>query len=114
MIGTAVGAVVGGLAGKGVAEAIDPTDEEVFWRENFKTCPYADGKSFDDYGPAFMYGVNSYSKYPRTRFDDVDSTGIFSRRVFLCSKLRVDERGEPFREFLLPGSGGPFGKGDLP
>jgi len=29
----AVGAVVGGLAGKGVAEMIDPTAEEAYWRK---------------------------------------------------------------------------------
>lgn len=73
LIGAAVGAVVGGLAGKGVAEAIDPTVEEVYWRENFKSRPYASGKSFDDYGPAYMHGVNSYTKYPNSRFDDVES-----------------------------------------
>lgn len=27
-----VGAVLGGLAGKGVAEVIDPTAEEAYWR----------------------------------------------------------------------------------
>ena len=71
--GAAVGAVVGGLAGKGVAEAIDPTSEATYWRENYKSRPYAKDASFDDYGPAYGYGVSSYVKYPGRSFDDVES-----------------------------------------
>jgi len=71
--GAAVGAVVGGLAGKGVAEAIDPTSEVTYWRENYKSRPYAKDASFDDYGPAYGYGVSSYVKYPGRSFDDVES-----------------------------------------
>mgnify|MGYP003391712891 CR=1 FL=1 len=34
LVGTAaVGAIVGGLAGKGVAEMVDPTAEDAYWRE---------------------------------------------------------------------------------
>lgn len=74
VVGAAVGAIVGGLAGKGVAEAIDPTSESAYWRDNFKGRPYADGAtSFDDYGPAYGYGVSSYVKYPGRSFDEVES-----------------------------------------
>ena len=73
MVGAAVGAVVGGLAGKGVAEVIDPTIEAAYWRENFKSRPYAANASFDDYGPAYGYGVSSYTKYEGRSFDDVES-----------------------------------------
>jgi hypothetical protein len=73
LIGAAVGAVVGGLAGKGVAEAIDPTVEETYWRENYASRPYARGASFQDYGPAYQYGVNSYSKYEGRNFAEVES-----------------------------------------
>ncbi len=74
VVGAAVGAIVGGLAGKGVAEVIDPTSEVTYWRENFSTRPYAkDAASFDDYGPAYGYGVSSYSKYSGRSFDDVES-----------------------------------------
>ena len=73
VIGAAVGAIAGGLAGKGVAEAIDPTSEAAYWRDNFKTRSYANGTaSFDDYGPAYSYGVSSYSKYPGRKFDEVE------------------------------------------
>ena len=73
-VGAAVGAVVGGLAGKGVAETIDPTREDAFWRENYDRRPYASGSSFDDYGPAYAYGVGSYSRFgDRGSFDQVES-----------------------------------------
>lgn len=73
VIGAAVGAVVGGLAGKGVAELIDPTVEATYWRENYISRPYVNGGSYDDYGPAYQYGVSSYSKYAGRKFDDVES-----------------------------------------
>lgn len=60
-VGAAVGAIVGGLAGKGVAESIDPTVEEAYWRENYATRDYASpGRSYDDYAPAYKYGVSQY------------------------------------------------------
>jgi len=60
-VGAAVGAVVGGLAGKGVAESIDPTIEDAYWRENYVNRDYvADGRSYDDYGPAYRYGVSQH------------------------------------------------------
>lgn len=70
-IGAAVGAVVGGLAGKGVAEAVDPTVEEAYWRENYASRDYVGaGQSYDDYGPAYRYGV---SRYDRDRsFEDME------------------------------------------
>ena len=71
--GAVAGAIVGGLAGKGVAELIDPTREDAYWRENYKGRPYVrDGSTYDDYGPAYGYGVNSYSRYPGRRFDEVE------------------------------------------
>ena len=73
-VGAAVGAVVGGLAGKGIAERIDPTIEDAYWRENFRSRPYvAEGSTYDDYGPAYQYGVENYPKYPGRKFDDVES-----------------------------------------
>jgi hypothetical protein len=70
-VGAAVGAVVGGLAGKGVAEAIDPTAEDAYWRENYSSRDYVgSGRSYDDYGPAYRYGV---SQYQRDRsFEDLE------------------------------------------
>lgn len=71
--GAAVGAVLGGLAGKGAAEAIDPTAEEAYWRDNYTKREYVDpGATYDDYGPAYRYGVDSYGANPGRSFDDVE------------------------------------------
>jgi len=73
VIGAAVGAVVGGLAGKGVAEAIDPTREDAYWRENYGGRAYVEqGSSFDDYGPAYGFGVSSFGRNPGRSFEDVE------------------------------------------
>jgi len=74
VIGAAVGAIAGGLAGKGIAEVIDPTMEEAYWREEYVNRPYVTkGANFDDYGPAYRYGVEGYSKYPGRKFDEVEA-----------------------------------------
>ena len=74
VIGAAVGAIAGGLAGKGVAEVIDPTQEDAYWRENYSSRPYvSEGSKYDDYGPAYLYGVEAFSKNPSRKFDDVQS-----------------------------------------
>lgn len=74
IIGAAVGAIAGGLAGKGVAEMIDPTAEEAYWRENFASRDYVTpGSTYDDYGPAYRYGVDTFSRYPGREFDSMES-----------------------------------------
>ena len=73
VIGAAVGAIVGGLAGKGVAEMIDPTVEETYWRANYNTRPYVNGGSYDDYGPAYKYGLSSYGKHAGRSFDEAEA-----------------------------------------
>ena len=68
-IGGVVGAVIGGLAGKAAAEAVNPTAEEAHWRENYnRESYYQQGRSFDDYGPAYRLGLTG-----RTRYQDWDS-----------------------------------------
>lgn len=73
MVGAVVGAVVGGLAGSGVAEMIDPAVEEAYWRDNYGNRPYvASGAVFDDYGPAYRYGLDAYGKHEGSSFDDAE------------------------------------------
>jgi hypothetical protein len=65
--------VVGGLAGKGVAEAVDPTREDAYWRENYSSRPYVDrGSSYSDYGPAYALGVGAVGRYPGRSFDELE------------------------------------------
>jgi hypothetical protein len=73
-VGAAVGAVVGAAAGAlaGRAKA-DPVVEDAYWRDNYASRPYVtSGSKYDDYGPAYRYGVDSYSRYPDRSFDDVE------------------------------------------
>ena len=73
VVGAVAGAVLGGLAGKGVAAAIDPAAEDEYWKDNYSSRPYATGGSYDDYGPAYRYGVDGYGQYKGRKFDDVES-----------------------------------------
>jgi hypothetical protein len=73
LAGAVAGAVIGGLAGKGVAELIDPTAEEAYWRENYESRPYVgSGATFDDYGPAYRYGVDSYGRFEGRTFEEAE------------------------------------------
>ena len=73
LVGGLVGALAGGLAGKGLAEMIDPTAEEAYWRENFSSRPYvAQGATYDDYGPAYRYGVDAYGRYEGQSFEKAE------------------------------------------
>ena len=72
-IGAAVGAVIGGLAGKGVAELIDPTAEETYWRTQYSSRSYVSPEaSFDDYGPAYGYGVSARREHAGVSFDEAE------------------------------------------
>jgi len=63
-IGGVVGAVVGGLAGHAAGEAINPTAEEAFWRDNYSKEPYYEqGRTWDDYGPAYRLGLTGRQRY---------------------------------------------------
>lgn len=73
-VGAVVGAVAGGLAGKGIAEAIDPTAEESYWRANYANRPYVEkGASFEDFGPAYRLGVDSYGRSNGRTFEQSES-----------------------------------------
>nr|WP_296021362.1 glycine zipper domain-containing protein [uncultured Acidovorax sp.] len=70
-IGAAVGAVAGAVMGRNVK--VDPAAEDAYWRENYTSRPYANtGATYDDYQPAYRYGLDSYSRYPNSSFDDVE------------------------------------------
>jgi hypothetical protein len=75
VVGAAAGAVVGGLAGKAAEEAIDPTTEDAYWRENYRNRPYVEkGTSYDTYQPAYQYGWEARRQHRGKRFDEVESS----------------------------------------
>ncbi len=73
LVGASLGAIVGGLAGKSIAESIDPTQEDSYWREHHVSRPYVKpGVGYDDYGPAYRYGLVAYVRYPGSRFEEIE------------------------------------------
>jgi len=73
VVGAAIGAVAGGLAGSGIADAIDTAAEEGYWRDNFSSQPYVkDGSNFEDYGPAYRFGVDSYARLGDRSFEQAE------------------------------------------
>jgi hypothetical protein len=73
VVGAAAGAIAGGYAGKAAAEAIDPTAEEAYWRETYRTRPYYDASvNYDEFKPAYQYGWESRARYRDKNFDEVE------------------------------------------
>lgn len=73
LVGAAVGALAGGLVGHGIAEGVNPTAEDAYWRENYGTRPYAQqGRSYDDYRPAYQYGWESKARYGDRKWEDAE------------------------------------------
>lgn len=73
-VGMVAGAVAGGLAGKGVAEKIDPTVEDDYWRENYSSRPYADRNvPYDTYQPAYRTGYEGYARYAGKSYEEVEA-----------------------------------------
>ena len=49
------------------------TDEDEYWRSNDSTRPYASGRSYDDYQPAYRYGYEAADRYRGRSWTDVES-----------------------------------------
>lgn len=73
LIGAAVGGLAGGLVGKGIAESVNPTEEDTYWREHYNTRPYTQGRSYEDLQPAYRYGWESRGRYADRGWNDVES-----------------------------------------
>ena len=69
--GAAAGAVLGGLTGKAIAEKLDPAAEDAYWINQYQMeSYYEEGLNYDDYGPAYRYGLEVYA--PGSTFDEVE------------------------------------------
>jgi hypothetical protein len=74
-IGGTIGAVAGGAVGKSAAEALNPTIEEEYWRENYRTRPYfKEGVDYSEYAPAYRYGWEAGVRedYRNRTFEEVE------------------------------------------
>jgi phage tail tape-measure protein len=73
LVGAAVGAVAGGLLGHGVAEGVNPTVEDAYWRENYRNRSYASAnRTYEDYQPAYRYGWESKARYGNKTWNDAE------------------------------------------
>jgi hypothetical protein len=54
--------------------AVDAAAEDSYWRQYYGDRPYmpADA-SYDDFGPAYGYGVKAFTDNPGRSFDDMES-----------------------------------------
>ncbi|RYF56324.1 MAG: hypothetical protein EOO29_52670, partial [Comamonadaceae bacterium] len=72
-VGGVVGAVAGGLAGKAAAESVNPTAEDAYWRGSYDREPYyEDGRSYEEYRPAYELGWSARDRYQGQDFDAVE------------------------------------------
>ena len=64
VIGAIVGGVGGGLAGKGIAESINPTEEDHYWQSNFRNTSYFQNDyEYADYEPAYRTGYEGFHRH---------------------------------------------------
>jgi uncharacterized protein YcfJ len=76
-VGAVAGAIIGGVAGaysgRGVAEAVNPTVEEQYWRENHSAQSYAnEAYDYEHYAPAYRVGYEAIGKYPGKSFEEIE------------------------------------------
>ena len=73
-VGLVAGAIAGGLTGKGVAEKIDPTVEDGYWKDNYPKRSYAEKNvSYDNYRPAYRTGYEGHARYPGKKYEQVEA-----------------------------------------
>ena len=60
--------------GTSVAEEIHPTFEDDYWRESYASRNYVrEGEDYETFAPAYRYGWESYFRFPRKRFEEVEA-----------------------------------------
>ena len=52
----------------------DPDRDLSYWQIEYASRPYVPaGASYDDYGPAYRYGVETYPRYRDRTFDEIEA-----------------------------------------
>ena len=73
-VGLVAGAIAGGLGGKGVAEQIDPTTADAYWREQYSSRSYVDRNTpYETYAPAYRTGYTGRSRYPEKSYEEAEA-----------------------------------------
>lgn len=100
LVGAVAGGIVGAKAGDSVAEAVNPTDYEDHFKNNYTaTSYYKSDRDWNDYQPAYRYAYDSRSQYSGQSFDTVEpqlERDWDTRRG--NSRLAWSEAREPVRD----------------
>jgi hypothetical protein len=73
VVGAVAGGIIGAAAGKEVAEHVNPTVEDAYWRQNYRDRPYVEqGRQYEDYQPAYQYGWESRSAHSGKTFEEAE------------------------------------------
>ena len=73
--------------------AIDPNAEDAYWRDNYKTRPYAtSGASYEQFRPAYQYGWESAGRYRGRKFGGLPHCVI--DRFFGSARERLDRESQ--------------------
>ena len=52
----------------------DTARDDTYWRDNFSKRPYVTANdTYDDFGPAYAYGVDAFGRHDGRRFDEVET-----------------------------------------
>ena len=95
VIGAATGAVMGGLVGKSSAEAVNPTAEEVFWRETYVREPYyVQGRAYEYYAPGFRAGWKGRVRHDGRAFEEAEPELLAE---YILSKSELDPDWQEIR-----------------
>ena len=49
------------------------TDEDNWWRNNYSSRPYATGRNYEDFRPAYQYGFESGQHHMGRNWNDVET-----------------------------------------
>jgi hypothetical protein len=72
--GAAVGSILGGGAGDSLAEVVNPTVYDEYWKTNYLSAPYYEaGREWTDYEPAYKLGYSAYAQNRGRKFDEVEA-----------------------------------------
>ena len=74
VVGGVTVAIVGGVTGHAVAEGVNPTAEDAYWRGTYASRPYAERDvPYDEYAPAYRTGYAGRGRYPGIGYDAAET-----------------------------------------
>jgi hypothetical protein len=96
-IGAIAGGITGGLIGHGIGEAVDPTEEEDYWRENFTGRDYVnEGDTFDDHRDSYAFGTHAANQSDQP-FDKNEP--VLAKAYTEHTTNQADGRGKAYRNW---------------